>query len=91
MNRFLSTYVIGIATSVALAAPVLAQEATATRKDSKTDWSIFVEEPPAVDRKSCWLASAPNKVENTRNGRPAEVYRGEIVMFVTYLPGQVDG
>jgi len=77
---------IGISTALAIAVPATAQ--TATRKDSKTDWSIFVEEPPAVQQKTCWLASAPQKVENSRNGQPVEVDRGEIAIFVLYIPGE---
>lgn len=61
---------------------------SATRKDSKTDWSIFVEEPPAAPKKTCWLASAPESVVNTRGGQKVEVQRGEIVLFVLFVPSE---
>ena len=39
------------------------------------------------DPKLCWLASTAMKVENTRGGKPAmNVTRGDIVLFITYLP-----
>ncbi|MEO0342456.1 MAG: invasion associated locus B family protein [Pseudomonadota bacterium] len=86
MSQKIASLALAATTVLAVAFPAASQ--TATRKDSKTDWSIFVEEPPAVQQKTCWLASAPSKVENTRNGAPAEVNRGEIVLFVMYQPGE---
>jgi hypothetical protein len=39
------------------------------------------------DTNSCWIASGPLKVENTKNGKPAKnVTRGEIILFCSYLP-----
>lgn len=85
----IASVTLGLTAALAVALPAVSQ--TATRKASKTDWSVFVEEPPAVTQKTCWLASAPSKVENTRNGAPApNVDRGEIVIFVLYVPGETD-
>lgn len=60
----------------------VAQEST-NRVATKTDWSVFTEENP----KECWGVSSPKSTENTRNGQPAEVQRGDILLFVTYRPG----
>ena len=59
---------------------------TATRTDAKTDWSIFVEDTSPSGKKMCWLASAPQSVENTRGGQKVTVDRGEIALFVLYVP-----
>lgn len=80
----------GLSAALALMIAIPAAAETATRKNYKTDWSIFVEEPPAVQQRMCWLASAPQKVENTRNGSPVTVDRGEIAIFVLYIPGEFD-
>ena len=85
IGNFPRSIVFGL---IALALSVPAYAQTATRKDYKTDWSIFIEEPPAVQQKMCWLASAPTKVENTRDGQPVTVERGEIAIFVLYVPGE---
>ena len=70
---------------VAALAPmtVAAQEST-NRVNAMTDWNVFVENSP----KECWGVSAPKKTENTLNGKPAEVRRGEILLFVTHRPGK---
>ena len=47
------------------------------------DWGVYSSNDP----KLCWLASTAMKVENTRGGKPAmNVTRGDIVLFITYLP-----
>lgn len=86
MIKTIASTALCTALTLSIALPSHAQ--TATRKDSKTDWSIFVEEPPSVQQKTCWLASAPQKVENSKNGAPVEVDRGEIAIFVLYVPGE---
>lgn len=65
---------------------VFAQEST-NRVAAKTDWSVFVEENP----KECWGVSAPKETVNSRDGKPAQVQRGDILLFVTYRPGSADG
>ena len=46
------------------------------------DWGVY-----SNDSNSCWIASGPLKVENTKNGKPANnVTRGEIILFVSYFP-----
>lgn len=60
----------------------LAQEST-NRVAAKTDWSVFVEGNP----KECWGVSAPKETVNTKDGKPTQVRRGDILLFVTYRPG----
>jgi hypothetical protein len=60
----------------------LAQEST-NRVATKTDWSVFTEESP----KECWGVSSPKESVNTRDGQPASVRRGDILLFVTFRPG----
>jgi len=59
-----------------------AQEST-NRVATTTDWSVFTEAQP----KECWGVSSPKETLNTRDGRPASVQRGDILLFVTFRPG----
>lgn len=61
--------------------PVTAQTSTNV-VDSKSDWSVFVENEPL----RCWIVSKPTKTVNTKGGKTVAVKRGEIRLFVTYLP-----
>ena len=61
--------------------PAIAQE----RVGAHEDWAVYMADSP----KECWLVSNAAKVENTRGGKPAlNVNRGDILLYVTYLPGQ---
>ncbi|MDX5357690.1 MAG: invasion associated locus B family protein [Rhodobacterales bacterium] len=51
---------------------------------AKTDWSVCVWDSP----KECWGVSAPKESVNTRGGKPAQVRRGDTMLFVTFRPGQ---
>lgn len=75
--------VLAVATVSLLAAPGMAQEST-NRVATMTDWSVFTEESP----KECWGVSRPLESVNTRDGQPAQVRRDEILLFVTFRPGQ---
>ncbi len=67
------------------AGAAMAQDSESTnRVAAKTDWSVFVEEEPA---KSCWSVSAPKETVNTRDGRVVAVRRGDILLFVSFRPG----
>lgn len=68
--------------TMGLASGALAQVST-NRVAAETDWSVFVEESP----KECWGVSAPKETVNTKDGKPASVRRGDILLFVTYRPG----
>ena len=67
----------------AMSGPALAQEESTNRVAAKTDWSVFVEQEP----RECWGVSAPKETVNTRDGRVVAVRRGDILLFVTYRPG----
>lgn len=62
----------------------LAQEESTNRVNAETDWSVFVEDDPT----QCWIVSTPRESVNTRDGRVVSVRRGEILMFVSFWPGQ---
>jgi len=76
------------ATVLALAAstPALAEEST-NRVAAETAWSVFVEDDP----RECWAVSAPRETVNTRGGQPANVRRGDILLFTTYRGGEEAG
>ena len=59
-----------------LAAPAAAQEAS--------DWTVFRDSDPM----ECFAASAPTSQENSRDGQPVEVSRGETRLFVFYRPSE---
>lgn len=54
---------------------------------TKTDWSVFAEDNP----KECWGVSSPKETVNTRDGQPVSVKRSDILLFVTFRPGQAGG
>lgn len=61
-----------------------AQSAAQTKcVSAKTDWSVCVWEQP----KECWGVSTPKQMVNTRAGKPAQVRRGDTMLFVTYRAG----
>lgn len=81
---------IAIAFSLALLAalpgaalPGLAQSA-ADRVAAHNDWSVFVAGSP----KECYIVSPPTSSKALRDGKPAEVTRGDIRVFVTFRPAE---
>ena len=76
---FLAGTVLFVSSGVALA-----QEESTNRVNAETDWSVFVEDDPT----QCWVVSTPRETVNTRDGRVVSVRRGEILMFVSFWPGQ---
>ncbi|WP_406721625.1 MULTISPECIES: invasion associated locus B family protein [Thioclava] len=83
MNSVLRTTVAVAMTCAAMSLPALAQETT-NRVAAETDWSVFVENSP----KECWGVSAPKTTVNTKDGKPVQVRRGDILLFVTFRPGK---
>ncbi|MBK5947117.1 hypothetical protein CCR83_11850 [Rhodobacter veldkampii DSM 11550] len=73
-----------ISLGIVAGSPMAAQESS-NRVAAKTDWSVFVEEQP---KKECWGVSQPKETVNTRDGKPVAVKRGQILLFITYRPGQ---
>jgi hypothetical protein len=72
-----------LAASVFLTGAAAAQQTT-NRVAASTDWSVFVEESP----KECWGVSQPKETVNTKDGKPVQVRRGDILLFVTFRPGK---
>ncbi len=59
----------------------IAQDST-NRVAAHTDWSVF----EASDPTQCWSVSSPKETVNTRDGRVVAVRRGDILLFVSYIP-----
>ena len=70
-----------IAATLPLAGAV-AQE-SGNRVAVTSDWNVFTEESP----KECWGVTVPKESVNTRDGQPVSVRRGDILLFLTYRPG----
>jgi hypothetical protein len=73
-----------IALAVLAAGGAWAQAQTTNRVAASTDWSVFQETDPT----ECFSVSAPKSQENTRDGQPVEVSRGETLLFVFYRPSE---
>jgi len=57
------------------------------RVSANGDWSFYVSESP----KECWSVSAPVETVNTKDGKAVSVRRGDILLFVTFRPGNAAG
>lgn len=77
-----SAFGLAMALAAMSATNAFAQEST-NRVATKTDWSVFTEGNP----KECWGVSSPKQTANTKDGKPAQVRRGDILLFVTFRPG----
>jgi len=86
MTRWMTRTLVGVALSLA-ALPSLAQDST-NRVATKTDWSVFTEDKPS---KECWGVSSPKESVNTRDGAAVSVKRSDILLFITFRPGQAAG
>ena len=62
----------------------IAQDAATNRVAAETDWSVFQETDPT----ECFSVSAPKSQENSRDGQPVEVTRGETLLFVFFRPSE---
>lgn len=81
MNRAVAL-TCGIIAAVSFNSTTLSAQTSTNVVDSKSDWSVFVENEPL----RCWIVSKPTKTVNTRGGNPVVVNRSDIRFFVTYLP-----
>lgn len=70
------------AAALMAAAPALAQ--SADRVATHGDWSVFV----AANPKECYIVSAPKSSVAKRDGKPTEVTRGDIRLFISFRPGE---
>lgn len=64
-----------------VATGAIAQESK-NRVAAHTDWSVFEAKEPA----QCWSVSGPKETVNTRDGRVVAARRGDILLFVSYIP-----
>lgn len=88
MNSVMKRALVGLCLAV-MAGGAQAQD-TGTSDNlvaTATDWSVFVEDNP----KECWGVSSPKETVNTRDGEPVSVKRSDILLFVTFRPGQAGG
>jgi len=84
MKTIVSSVAAVLAASLAFTPAAKAQEST-NRVAAKTDWSVFVEDKPS---KECWGVVPPKKSVNSKDGKPVQVRRSEILLFVTFRPGK---
>ncbi len=68
--------------ALALAATGLVAQESKNRVAAYTDWSVFEAKEPA----QCWSVSSPKETVNTRGGRVVAARRGDILLFVSYIP-----
>ena len=80
MNKF--TLILSIALTVVFGSVTSANNSKFDLTAHYQDWGVFSTKDPEV----CWILSTPLKTENTRGGKPVEVNRGDIILFVTYVP-----
>lgn len=89
MTSWMMRTVVGAAmamtagTGFAQTAPAQSDKLVAT----KTAWSVFADTNP----KECWGVSKPKESVNTRDGKPVTVKRSDVLLFVTFRPGQAGG
>jgi hypothetical protein len=73
---------VALCLALVCAGPAVAQ--SADRVAAHTDWSVFV----AGEPKECYIVSPPKSSAATRDGKPTEVQRGDIRLFVAFRPGE---
>ena len=70
---------------ITLSTQVFSQE-TGEKKfepvDTIKDWRVFVADNP----KECWAMSEPKEKINTRDGQIVNVKRGDVQLFINFLP-----
>lgn len=83
MNYLLRTSMAVAVSVIALGGPAMAQDASSVI-GTEGAWTAFKAEQP----KECWAVSLPKKTVNTKEGKPVEVQRGDIRLYIAYRPGQ---
>lgn len=71
-----------LATTGLAAGTAMAQQVSTNRVAVETAWSVFVDDEPT----SCWSTAPARSTVNTRDGQEVTVQRGEIGLYVTYIP-----
>ncbi len=64
------------------AVPLSAQQVSTNVVASETAWSVFEE------TQGCWAVATAKESVNRRDGRVVAVRRGDILLYVTYVPSQ---
>lgn len=78
-----SILIRGVACALLALVPLVAgAQDSQNRVAAHTDWSVF----EAKDHAQCWSVSSPKKTVNSRDGRVVEVRRGDILLFVSFIP-----
>jgi len=70
------TFLMGVA------GPLSAQQVSTNVVASETAWSVFEE------TQGCWAVATAKESVNTRDGKVVAVRRGDILLYVTYVPDQ---
>ncbi|MEE9387235.1 MAG: invasion associated locus B family protein [Paracoccaceae bacterium] len=83
MKKYLVNFV-AVASLATFGTAAFGQDESTNRVAAKTDWSVFVESDPT----SCWAVSSPSETVNTKDGRVVAVRRSDILLFVSYIPGE---
>jgi hypothetical protein len=65
-----------------VAGPLAAQQVSTNVVASETAWSVFEE------TQGCWAVATAKESVNTRDGKVVAVRRGDILLYVTYVPDQ---
>ena len=92
MTRWMKGAVLGAVMGSGMACMTTAALAQTTGQSDNlvatmSDWSVFTENKP----KECWGVSSPKQTVNSRDGKPVSVKRSDILLFVTFRPGQAGG
>lgn len=74
--------IVGMTAVMGLATAASAQQTTASGQ--KDDWSYFASQSP----KECWAVTSPKSSTASRDGKRADVSRGDIRLYITYRGGQ---
>ncbi len=70
------------ATLMCGAMPLMAQQVSTNVVASETAWSVFEE------TQGCWAVATAKESVNKRDGKVVAVRRGDILLYVTYVPSQ---
>ena len=73
---------LALCLAAASAGTAFAQSAAADRVAAHNDWSVFVADSP----KECYIVSPPTGSVAKRDGKPTDVQRGDIRLFISFRP-----
>jgi hypothetical protein len=71
-----------VCAALALTPALSGAQESRNRVAAHTDWSVFEAQEP----RQCWSVSSPKEIVNIRDGREVAARRGDILLFVTYIP-----